>query len=139
MTAADTHAPFTEGYVLVYDSGGNEVGSAYIEDDGSYVVPDGLATGNYHVAVIPYTSISEGEGLSSLASADTRSAAVGGRPARAVRLATVGTQAPGYMTTLYPSTLVAQSAAAVHVTAPTSTNNINIVMLHGALLPFTRR
>ena len=139
VTAADTHAPFTEGYVLVYDTSGNEVGSAYLEQDGSYVVRDGLANGNYRVAVVPYTSLGEGEGLSSLASADTPAAAVGGRPASAMRLAAVGSQAPGYMTTLYPSTVVAQSATAVHVTAPTSTNNINIVMLHGALLPFTRR
>jgi 5-hydroxyisourate hydrolase-like protein (transthyretin family) len=139
VTAADTHAPFTEGYVLVYDTSGNEVGYAYIEDDGSYIVRDGLANGNYRVAVIPYTSEGGEDALSSLANADRRLAAVGGRSTGAMRLAAVGSQSPGYMTTLYPSTVVAQSAAAVHVTAPTSTNNINIVMLHGALLPFTRR
>jgi hypothetical protein len=146
VTAADTHAPFNEAYVIVYDASGNEVGYGSIEDDGSYVVRDGLASGNYRVAAVPYNF--EGESLSAIAGARARSAASqdasdGNRPSSLagakLRLAELGNQSRGYMTTFYHATVAPSAATAVHVTAPSSTNNVDIAVLHGILLPVTRR
>jgi 5-hydroxyisourate hydrolase-like protein (transthyretin family) len=145
-TAADTHAPFTEGYVTVFDSSGNEVGYGNIEPDGSYIVRDGLATGNYRVAVVPYVGEGEGEALSSLAGAAMRSPATSAAQERErpssrapARLFTASGGSMPYMTTFYHGTVVPSAATAVHVTAPTSTIGIDIAVLHGDLLPIIRR
>jgi 5-hydroxyisourate hydrolase-like protein (transthyretin family) len=145
VTAADTHAPFTEAYIIVYDTAGNEVGYAYLEQDGSYVVRDGLATGNYRVAAVPYSSFGEGDALSKLAGARARPAVAPNTKNKLSALADAGIQpaadspALNYMTTFYLGTVAPSSATAVHVTAPATTNDINIAVLHGVLLPVTRR
>lgn len=54
VTGADTGLPFSDGYVLVLDGSGNEAGYASINEDGTYLVRSGLASGNYRVAVVPY-------------------------------------------------------------------------------------
>jgi len=125
VTAKDTGAPFTDAYIVVYDSGGNEVGYGQIEDDGSYTVPDGLASGDYRVAAVPFAL--SGEGRVSLAHAQMRLAAVG------------SSQSLAYTTTFYQGTVALSAATAVPVTAPNSTNGIDIAVLHGVLVPLTRR
>ncbi len=125
VTAIDTGAPFTSGYIVVYDTSGNQVGSGNIQNDGSYSVPDGLATGSYRVAVIPFEE--EGLAEASLARTTARSALVGSSHPR------------GYITTFYHSTVAPSAATGVPVTAPNSTNGIDIAVLHGVLLPLTQR
>jgi len=124
VTASDTGAPFTDGYIVVYDNGGEEVGYAQIEDDGSYTVPDGLASGDYRVAAVPYSF--NGEARISLARTQTR-------------LAAVSSAALGYTTTFYRGSVALSAATAVPVVAPNSTNGIDIAVLHGVLIPITRR
>ena len=124
VTASDTGAPFTDGYIVVYDSGGEQVGYGQIEDDGSYTVPDGLASGDYRVAAVPYSF--NGQGRVGLARAQAR-------------LAAVSRQALGYTTTFYQGSVALSAATAVPVVAPNSTNGIDIAVLHGILLPITRR
>lgn len=58
VTVASTGLPFTAGYIEVIDSTGAVVGYGDLNADGSYTVTEGLAAGNYRVAVVPY----EGEG-----------------------------------------------------------------------------
>lgn len=123
VTAADTAAPFTQGTVVVYDTDGAEVGSAFIEEDGSYHVPNGLASGNYRVGVIPYGA--EGEGELSAASARGVHGAV--------------EQRSPYTVTYYRNTGLLASATPVALTAPTATTGIDIAMLRGTWLPLTQR
>jgi 5-hydroxyisourate hydrolase-like protein (transthyretin family) len=123
VTAADTAAPFTQGTVVVYDTDGAEVGSAFIEEDGSYHVPNGLASGNYRVGVIPYDA--EGEGELSAASARGVHGAV--------------EQRSPYTVTYYRNTGLLASATPVALTAPTATTGIDIAMLRGTWLPLTQR
>jgi hypothetical protein len=125
VTAGDTGAPFTDAYIMVYDSDGNEVGYGQIEDDGSYIVPDGLASGDYRVAAVPFAA--EGQGIASLARAQTRPALVASSPSL------------GYTTTFYQGTVALSAATPVPVSAPNSTNGIDIAVLHGVLIPITRR
>jgi len=121
VTASDTGAPFTNGYIVVYDTGGNQVGYGSILGDGSYTVPDGLATGNYRVAAVPFDF--EGEGLASLARIQAQPALAG------------SSQSRGYITTFYQGTVTPNAATKVPVAAPNSTNGINIAVLHGVLVP----
>jgi 5-hydroxyisourate hydrolase-like protein (transthyretin family) len=125
VTAAGTGAPFTAGSVAVYDIAGNEVGYGSIQADGSYTVLDGLASGSYRVAVVPFSG--EEAGALSISGAQPRLASVD------------ASQLLGYITTFYHRTVAPSAAAAVHVTAPSSTNGIDIAVLHGVLIPLTRR
>ncbi|MEP7190250.1 MAG: carboxypeptidase regulatory-like domain-containing protein, partial [Roseiflexaceae bacterium] len=125
VTAKDTGAPFTDGYIVVYDSDGNQVGYGQIEDDGSYTVLDGLASGDYRVAAVPYSL--NGAARVSLARAQTRLTAIG------------SSQWLGYTTTFYQGSVALSAATAVPVVAPTSTNGIDIAVLHGVRLPITLR
>lgn len=102
--------PFTEGAVIVYDGSGEEVGYGEIASDGSYVVRDGLATGAYRVAAVPY----------------------GGEEG-------VGPALRGLMPTFFGGTVAYGSATPVQVTAGSTTAGINIVVRYGALLPLLRR
>jgi 5-hydroxyisourate hydrolase-like protein (transthyretin family) len=124
VTASDTGAPFTDGSIVVYDTADNQVGYGQIQEDGSYTVPDGLASGNYRVAAVPFAA--EGQGSASLARAQTR-------------LASVGSQSHGYITTFYQGTVALSAATVVPVAAPNSTDGIDIAVLHGVLLPITQR
>lgn len=110
VTGADTGAPFSAGYVLVLGSGGAEAGYADINDDGTYVVRSGLASGTYRVAVVPYGYSEEGD--------STRRS---------------------YIITYYRGTIAPGAPANVAVTAPNPTPDIDIAMLSGQLLPFVRR
>jgi 5-hydroxyisourate hydrolase-like protein (transthyretin family) len=125
VTAIDSGAPFTNGYVEVYDDDGNQVGNGYLQADGSYTVEDGLASGSYRVAVVPF-----GGGELGLASA----ARVHGLTAPA----DTG-QSRGYITTFYQGTAARSAATAVPVSAPDTTSGIDIAVLHGTLLPITLR
>lgn len=58
VTVASTGLPFTAGYIEVIDASGEVVGYGDLNSDGAYTVMEGLASGNYRVAVVPY----EGEG-----------------------------------------------------------------------------
>jgi 5-hydroxyisourate hydrolase-like protein (transthyretin family) len=137
VTAADTGAPFVDGYVVVYDTHSQEVGSGYIQEDGSYTVPDGLASGSYRVAVVPYTF---GEGGEVAASASlTRPAASAGLTKPLAPLAVASAHSRAYITTFYRGTIAPSAAALVQVNAPGNTNGINIAVLHGALVPLARR
>lgn len=124
VTAADTGAPFTQGEVEVYDASGTEVASTFIEEDGSYNVLDGLATGTYRVGVVPRSSEGEGEG---------EAAAI--RPAQAEGDASTG----GYTTTFYGNVVVLSAASPVPLTTPNTTSNIDIKMLRGVWLPVVIR
>ncbi|MEO7908802.1 MAG: hypothetical protein ABIV47_04035, partial [Roseiflexaceae bacterium] len=137
VTAKDTGAPFTDGYIMVYDSGDNLVGYGQIEDDGSYTVLDGLASGNYRVAAVPYTF--SGAGRVSLARATSKPAPAGLARAQ-MRLAALGSsQSSGYTTTFYQGSVALSAATAVPIVAPNTTNGIDIAVLHGVLIPITRR
>jgi hypothetical protein len=125
VTALDTGAPFTNGYIVVYDNNTNQVGYGQIQDDGSYSVPDGLASGNYRVAVVPFES-----GGAELARLTLTQA----HPSLAA-----SSQSRGYITTFYRGTVVLSAATAVPVSAPNSTDGIDIAVLHGTLLPITQR
>jgi hypothetical protein len=118
VTAGDTGEPFTAGYVVVYDAGGNDVGYGELEADGSYLVRDGLPDGAYLVAAFPYGS--EGE----LAAAPAQ----GGDPAAA-----------GYSPSYYGGVVTPSAATPVALSAPALTSGIDIVMLQGLWLPQVRR
>jgi hypothetical protein len=124
VTTADTGQPFTYGYVVVYNSSGEDVGSASINDDGTYTVMDGLATGSYIVGVIPYDF--EGQGVASVLSLDPQ-----GVPLEQAL--------PGYAATFYGGKITSTAATPVTVTAPSTTSGIDISMLHGIWLPLVPR
>ncbi|HEU5086169.1 MAG TPA: carboxypeptidase-like regulatory domain-containing protein, partial [Roseiflexaceae bacterium] len=119
VTTGDTGQPFRYGYVTVYDLAGNEVASAGIEDDGTYTVNDGLATGSYNVLVVPYDSQSE---ASVLGLAE-------------VQGVSPGSEQPGYAPTFFGNLITPKQATPVAVTAPNNTPNIDIVMQRGVWLP----
>jgi hypothetical protein len=119
VAAGDTGQPFTAGYVVVYDASGNEVGYGNLEEDGSYVVRDGLPSGSYLVAAFPYSFEPD------LAGAPL---AQGGDGAAA-----------GYSPSYYGGVVTPSAATAVELSAPALTSGIDIVMLQGLWLPQLRR
>jgi 5-hydroxyisourate hydrolase-like protein (transthyretin family) len=123
VTAIDTGAPFTNAYIVVYDMSGNEVGDGNIQADGSYTVLDGLATGSYRVAAVPFASF----GLAAARLARVQPALAG------------SSQSRGYITTFYQGTVAPSAATSVSVAAPNSTSGIDIAVRHGVLLPLTQR
>jgi 5-hydroxyisourate hydrolase-like protein (transthyretin family) len=125
VTAIDTGAPFINGNIVVYDNDGNQVGYGQIQEDGSYSVQDGLASGNYRVAAVPFAD--EGQAGAALARAQAQPALVG------------SSQSRGYITTFYQGTVTLSAATIVPVSAPNSTDGIDIAVLHGVLLPIMQR
>lgn len=117
VTGADTGLPFTAGYVIVVNGAGNSVGFGSIATDGTYTVRDGLASGSYRVAVVPYSFEGEGQGLAARSSAAT----------------------PLYAPTYYRGSRLPGAPVSVAVTAPNTTNNIDIAMLYGATIPLVKR
>ena len=107
---AGTGLPFTAGYIEVIDASGEVVGYGDLEADGAYTVMEGLASGNYRVAVVPY----EGEGE-------------GG-----------GGMSP-FIPSFYRGTTLPAASLWVPVAAPDTVAGIDIAILNGAFLPHIRR
>lgn len=118
VIAGDSGEPFTDGYVKVFDADGRDVGYGSIEEDGSYVVRDGLPSGSYLVAAFPYGS---GGALAA-------ALAQGGAPSAA-----------GYSPSYYGRAVTPSEATPVELSAPALTSGIDIVMLRGLWLPQLRR
>lgn len=110
VTVAGTGLPFTAGYIEVIDASGEVVGYGDLEADGAYTVMEGLASGNYRVAVVPY----EGEGE-------------GG-----------GGMSP-FIPSFYRGTTLPAASLWVPVAAPDTVAGIDIAILNGAFLPHIRR
>lgn len=126
VLAADTGAPFDAGYVVVYSQAGDAVGYSAIEPDGSYLVMDGLASGSYRVAAVPYSGGEQERQR---------------RPAAPWALAqpSLAPSSAGYFTTFYPAAVVPGAATLVPVLAPNGSGAIDITVMRGALLPVARR
>ncbi len=123
-TDAATGAPFTNGYVIVYDASGNEVGYGSIKSDGSYNVLDGLATGSYYVAVIPYSLLpGQVAGVASVASIS----------------AVLDSATYGQMATFYGGSFGPGGSTPVAVTAGDTTSGIDIAVRRGVALPLASR
>jgi hypothetical protein len=123
-TDSATGGPFTDGYVIVYDTSGNEVGYGDIGSDGSYDVLDGLATGSYYVAVVPYST--EEEQVAGVMAAPS----IG---------PTLDSATYGQMTTFYGDSFGPGGATPVAVTAGATTPSIDITVRRGVILPITGR
>jgi hypothetical protein len=112
VRAADTGLAFSGGYVVVYDALGSLAASSGIDDDGSYQVSQGLSSGAYRVAVLPY----------------------GERNIELLRAQQGGPFTPsGYLRTFY------NNGAPITITAPSNTPSIDITMQRGAFLPLAAK
>lgn len=121
VKAADTGQPFSYGDVIIYNLHGEQIADTWIKDDGSYLVNDGIAPGDYLVAVMPYNE-------SDLESATRR-----------IAQAASDSRFPGYALTYYGSTLNPASATKISVTNADPISSIDISVLRGIWLPGIRR
>lgn len=122
VTAADTGQPFSAGSIVVYDANNKQVGYAGIQTDGSYAVTNGLASGSYRIGVIPYNR------SGSQASAASRSS-----------IAALDSTTLAYSPTFYRGTVMLSAATPLALSAPNTTSNIDIAILHSASIPIARR
>lgn len=118
VTAGDSGAPFNAGNVRVYSLDGAEVGYGEIEEDGSYRVRTGLASGSYYVAVSPYVADDERTTL------PAQGGAVNGPP---------------YTISYHGGRVTRAGAERVAVTAPQLRGGVDIVVLQASWLSLVRR
>lgn len=116
VTTADKGTAFSDGYVIVYDLSGQEITDTGINEDGSYLVNDGLAPGDYLIAALPYDH--QGLELSSL-------------PAQALP----SPKPSGYVLSFHGNSITPTNATKVTVSTATTISGIDISMLHGVWLP----